>query len=279
MEFIKTIRSSIYGPSFYGEISNKPFGFSLKYYLKLSLLIAVIMTAILSFKILPGLYEFFSQLNQNISAIYPNDLELKINEGVVTSSAQNPYFLDFPGGMKREADLSKFDHFVVIDTQNESLDAIKTYNTMILVTKSDLIFHESNGQIRVHSLRDVKSFTLNKGIINSFLIKIEPYYKLIGPFLSIIIFIGMFIALMLELVYLFFIALLVWAVSSIKKAGWNYAKSYQAGMHLVTFPLIIQYSINTWIKIPFFFTIAAVVMSIINISKIFKETDDHSKQA
>jgi hypothetical protein len=268
MKFIKTFASSIYDPEFFSRLSEIPFRFSMKYFFKFALFFALVATAVISFRILPGIYEFIFQIKPTIVSSFPKDLEVKIQDGTVMTNVQEPYFIKYPNSLdSQNGSLMPPENLIVIDTQSNSLDDLKKYNTMVLVTRNNLIVRNQNTQIEVYSMEKFPNVKINQDLLTSNISKIDPYIKLIGIVITIFVFLGICIALMFELLYLFFLALLIWVVVSIKKISWNYSKSYQAGLHLITLPIILQYTLSRWINIPFFFTIVAVLLAVANIRK------------
>ena len=55
---LEIFKKSIYSPEFYKGLPSEPFSFSLKYFLKLSTILALVVTIIVSFELIPRLNFF-----------------------------------------------------------------------------------------------------------------------------------------------------------------------------------------------------------------------------
>ena len=272
MEFFKNIKNSIYNPEYYSNLLNKPFSYSLKYFLLLSFVVSLLLTIVFSFSTLPKIKSFLDIAGKKAIQYYPDELQITINNGKASTNVNEPYFIKTPEDLK----IKNIDNLVVIDTKNNfSLTEFENYKTLLLLTNNSLIYREKNNtKITIQSLKQIPNYTLNKPALLSFFNKVSPYLKLVYPFFIILMLLFFFSALTLRLFYLLVAALLIWIVAKIKKINIGYSKSYQLGMHLMTLAIIITQLVSLTlprVHIPFLFTAITLLAAIINL-KVISQT-------
>ncbi len=287
MIFLENVKNSIYGPEFYKKLQSKPLSFSFKYFYALASVLAVILTAQLSFQLIPNIARVLAGIGPGIVNNYPSELVITIKNGQASSNVAEPYFIKTPasiagGNSKNEpavtinglqpssSSSSVPENLIVIDTKNQFSEAdFDKYNTFAVLTKTSLASRKDNGKIEIQSLSKIPDWTVNQASIASFVGKIQPFIKFIAPILVLAFFIGFMISFSFELLYLLFAALLIWVVAKIKKFPIGYKKSYQAGLHIMTLPLLVGVvstilNIHITDAIPFFTTITVIIFAIIN---------------
>jgi hypothetical protein len=208
-------------------------------------------------------------MSKDILLYYPDELEIVIKEGKVSTNVQEPYFIKISSDSKN----SLVENILVINTKDSfSLENFKDYKTACLLTEENLVCYDSNQTIKINPLTNIPDFKLDKSIVSSFLTKIQPFFKLFYPFFILVFFITIFIVSLWRMIYLFFGALLIWLVAKIRKVDIGYKKSYQLGLHLMTAPFLIDFLITYVLKllgvsfnIPYFFTIVLVITAVLNL--------------
>ncbi|OGZ26978.1 MAG: hypothetical protein A2365_02630 [Candidatus Nealsonbacteria bacterium RIFOXYB1_FULL_40_15] len=267
------IIKSIYGPDYYREVLTKPFSYSLKYFALFSLLISVLLTAFYSITYIPKAASFLEKAGSGIQDYYPEELEIRIEDGQASSNVKEPYFLKTPSQWKGGQEIK---NLLVIDTESEfSIAKFYEYGTFCLLSKNQLACLNDNGAVEITHLREFGNLTVNKQVVNSFLDKFGSLTKFVYPAMVVGLFIGMFfLTFAVKVVYLLIGAFLVWLASWINKANAGYKKSYQLGFHLMTFPIIIASLIRvishfTYMPhIPFLFSILLFIFALANIRKL-----------
>jgi len=265
MKFFKNIKNSIYSPSYYNSVITKSFSSSLKYFLLFILFLSLLTTIILSFTTIPKIKSSIDTMGKEILRYYPDELEIVIKKGKVSTNVQEPYFIKAP--------ISGLENILVINTMvSFSLENFKDYKTACLLTKENLVCYDENQTIKIIPLTNVSDLKLNKSIVSSFLIKIQPFFRLFYPLLILVFFMVIFIISLWRMIYLFFGALLIWLVAKVRKVDIGYKKSYQIGLYLMTAPFLIDFLIKYVLEplgvplnIPYLFTIALVVMTVLNL--------------
>ena len=99
MEFFKNIKNSIYNPEYYSNLLNKPFSYSLKYFLLFSFIIALLLTVDSSFSALPKIKSFLDVAGKKTIQYYPDELQITIKNGKTSTNVNEPYFIKTPPGI------------------------------------------------------------------------------------------------------------------------------------------------------------------------------------
>lgn len=269
MNFFKNIKNSIYNPNYYKRIIADPFPSSLKYFLLFILLLTLLITAILSFTTIPKIKFFIDTMSKEILRYYPDELEIVIKKGKVSTNVQEPYFIKTSSDSKN----TSLENILVINTKDLfSLENFKNYKTACLLTEENLVCYDANQTIKINPLTNIPDFKLNESIVSSFITKIKPFFRLFYPFFILVFFMVIFIASLWRMIYLFFGALLIWLVAKIRKVDIGYKKSYQLGLYLMTTPFLIDFLIKyvlnplgITLNIPYLFTIVLVIMAVLNL--------------
>ncbi len=269
MGLFKNTKNSIYNPEYYNSLLSKPFSFSLKYFLLFTLIFSAIFALIYSIRIIPPLRNFLNEKSMEILQRYPEGLEITIKKGKVSTNAEEPYFVKFPAG--EMPDGAGIKNLLVIDTRSDFyLEKFYSYSTVILLTRDSVVSQEK-GKVTINQLENFPDFTVNKTVVSSFINKITPYFNLVIPIVMFGMLFGIYAAVSFRLVYLVVAALLIWVIGKIKKVNLDYSKSYKIGLHLMTLPIVVTFSLNfvsPQTSIPFLFTILTVVVAFINLENV-----------
>lgn len=274
MKFIQEIKQSIYGPAYYRELLAQPLSYSFKYFFKLAVWVAFAFTIVGAFVAFPAIHLFFSNASEKVLSYYPQDLEIKVQQGLVSTNVKEPYFIKFPAELKGSVDQPEgapdFDNLAVINTKDPfSIDAFKNYKTLVLITGDSLVTYKNSG-ITIQPLSNVSNFTLNKGKIVSFFEKARPYLRLAYPLIAVGLFLILFLAAVLKLAYMLLVAVFIWYMARVKKISIKYGKAYQLGLHLMTAPMILGALISALdprTHTTFFFTLILLVLAWVNLKR------------
>lgn len=232
MEFLQKIKSSIYDPEFYRNISKKPFSEAIKYYLLFCLLVTIFRIVFLVFPTITMVNAMTQRINTFITT-YPKTLEIKLHQGKLTINQPQPYTIPL-------CDESSTCDNIVIDTQNPNINAYaKQKNVLLLLTKDTAFFQQTNGDIRGYSLAKIGNLRINKQIVTAFVAQISPWIKMSIPILLLFAGIAYYSSYLLTLVYLFFLALLLWLLAKKFAPKMTYSESYKVALHMVTLGIIV----------------------------------------
>ena len=241
MSFLNKIKSSVYDPVFYADVvegrENGPF----KYYLKLSLSLALVFSVASLFMVVPRMKEFLVSAKSKIELSYPKELEVKIKGGVASTNAIEPFVVAIPADIKVVGEeVRRFDNILVIDTKNDfNLERFNSYNTVVLLTKDSFIVEGDNDKLSITPLKSVPDFTVNNENVTKVLGRTDSISKGLSVAVPVLSFVGVFLAYMFKLVYLLLPALLVLILLRIKKLNLNFKKAYSVSMYAVTLPTLL----------------------------------------
>ena len=247
---IKTFKhifvNSLHKPSYYKHVLKSSIWFSLKYLFFLSFLIFFIQILTVVSFIIPkmgSLPELVDNAYTRVFDFYPSDLEVTIDEGILSTNKKNPYYIEIPE-MSEDED---FDHFITIDT-NANIEDYSVYKTTILVTDNSFIYPDNQSSYAVTSVSDLEwSGVFTSKDYQKIVKELEPAFEavpkyapvvllalfvLVPPIVSIFIVLG-------HLIFLLFMSLILWFVSIIMKVELSYQQIYHLGIHSLTVPIII----------------------------------------
>lgn len=276
MGFFKTLRFSIFSPEFYADIQKQSLASGLKYFFLLILLLAGINTLVLSYELgIKVPQEIRSFINQTLNS-FPAQLEVDIDEGQVTTTAAEPFFIPFPQ-FDSETKGESLNNILVIDTKTPfSATQFNQYKTLLWLTKDSLFYQNRDFDQRSIDLSKVENVKINRSFVFEIVGKINPWLKWIGPVLILMVFVGLFLGLSFKLVYFLFLAVLIYFLAAIFKWGLNYSASYKTAIYASTLSLFLDLILfNTGIYtnvygFPFLFTLTSLCIVTINLQNIEK---------
>lgn len=273
MGYLNKIKYSIYSPSFYSTLPKIKGGEAFKYFLLLIIPLSLIQLILIIPDFLSLNKEVPTFISQAMSK-YPKGLEVKITDGKASSNVEEPYFV-------RSSEKSRLSNILVIDTKTPySSQQFADYDTTAWLTR-DTLFVKDTSQTRVIDLKNIGNITINEATINGLIQKLSPYFPLLGVALILFTGLGLFLAYMFKLLYLLFLAVLIWGVAKIFKWNFKYGQSYRIGLFAITLPLLVDLIVSSSSKwthfygFPFMFTIISLVVVIINFTKTNKTTKSH----
>jgi hypothetical protein len=274
MNILHKIKNSIYGKDYYKDLSSKPFSYSLKYFLFITLIVSLFYTFYYSsFSVVPYFKEAAGKLGGEIDKRYPGNLEIYFTDGVISSNAKEPFLLKVTDVFDPKEDHGFFEqgieNLLVIDTKNDvSIDKIRDYKTFLFFSESDIAFYNTKkGEIRVYSVEKIDGFTINKETLLSLAESIKSNQNIILFVIILLVFFALFVGIALNLLYILIIALPVWGIAGIKKMSIGYKKSYQLSLHLITLPLLLDFLLLLLkvSHVPFLFTIILLSLAALNL--------------
>lgn len=233
MSFIQKIKLAIYSPLFYSEITRKSWKNAFGYFFLLILLLSAFQSLFLLKPIFIDLPNQISGLVKSTVSNYPSELEVKIENGKVSSNVKEPFFILIPDSK---------DNLVVIDTKTPySAQKFNEYNTITWVGR-DTLFYQGNteDEIRTMEMSKVGNLTINRSFVSDMADKITPWIKWIGPIIFIFALLGLYLSFTFRLIYLLFLALLIMFVARLSTKKLTYLESYKTGIYAITLGMIVD---------------------------------------
>jgi hypothetical protein len=278
MSIFKQIGQSVYGRDFYAGLRAEKTTFSIKYYLKLGLLLSILPALGWSVFVLPDIRAMLEP--ENVSAIvsnYPAELELKIKDGQFSTNVVEPYSIPVPAGFTESEDStseSKVKNLVVIDTSIESISPsiLKDNSAAFFITKNSIIGPKDGG-LQVISMSEYERFTytLNQAGINTIAQKVAPILSKLLYIAPLFIYIGLFLGFVFLLISILIVSLIVWWILVIKKNSAGYKHAFRVTTHAFTLGLIIDMVYMLFITDEpfswFLLALLAIIVVLINVKK------------
>jgi hypothetical protein len=274
MNFFRDIGKSIYAPGFHKEILSRGTASAVKYFISFIVVIALIKSVFVIVSVGPYLSKAkLAELEQQALMLYPDELAITLDKGIVSSNVEEPYAIPFPetwraGVTEKTNALPK--NLLVISTKSPiQLDSFASYDTMAILGKDTISYYNSDR--KQYETRPISSITMDRMVIDKAKVShgadiALTYARRIGIFLLIgIVPLLTILGLLLgTALYLLFGALVIWLVSTIQGTKLKYGASYRIGLYLITAPalytlLIAPLSPN--LAIPFGGTIILAIVA------------------
>ena len=272
MQFLRTIRKSIYDVDFYITAKTNSSTAALKYY-TLFILCAAFIIAIpiyVSFGIISSQIKETGDIRTRVLALYPDELVLNFQNGHMTSNVEEPYAIPVPSEFAKKTPKN----LIVINTSGSITPAdFDRYDTLAILG-GDAIWTRDTQKDKIEIQR-FDQFGKASVIINkekatewtdiAFRIG-KIFITILLVFLPLIIFVALWIG---YLAYLLFGACIIWLVAKLRKVDLTYGQAYKLGLYLLTLPIL--YSIVTMgpltiFKIPFAFTLILAAVTYANLA-------------
>lgn len=271
MNIFEKIKNSIYSPKYYSEVIAKPFSYSFKYLLVFALLFALVFTIGMTIKFVPVI-KMLQEKAPQLANYFPQELTVTIKDGKATTNVQEPYFIKAPQNPNDKNNVqSDMENLIVINTKDKfDVDTFKSYKTFILLTADSVVYADKDNKITINSLSSIKDFKLDRGQVVSFINMAKPLLAILYPIVFVGAYIGGFLVVLLQMVYLIFGALLIWLVAKIKGIKLGYKKSYIVGMQLMTAAIIITSvlgAISQKLTFTFLFSILLILSAALNLKR------------
>jgi len=278
--FIHVLKNTFTKPSYYKEILKAPFSFSFKFFIFYFFLFAIISTTFVSINFLSKTQSYIRNLPAMLIEAYPEELELKIKNGEVSTNVKEPFKITVKEVEKvfeenkdnvlgaKEKDV---ENILVIDTSG-TMEDFEKYNTAVFITKKNIMYISDKGKYEIFPLSEVGDVTINRSMVEMVVGNLAPLLNFVFPGLVLFVFIGTFVFIPIgKMTYLLFFALVLWIIAKLMKYVLSFGKAYQMGLHLIVitttlFGLLSLFKVN--ITFPFFQTIILSILSIVILSKI-----------
>jgi len=246
--FKQTLIRSVTSLSYYHDVFQAKFTFSLKFFYSYFFLFTALTTSIVFFKNLLPYQSYIQSIPSNLASVYPDELAIAIHNGEVSTNVDEPYFIPietlsslFPDKVTPEELLStaNVQNLLVIDT-NAAVDDLPKLSTLALLTKTSFSFINKNGNIETTPLKNIESVEISKTTVTDLSNKLRPFIPYALPALGILTFVVSFLSFTSwNLIALLYFAFVIWLVGKGIGSNTTYKQSYQMGLHMIIVPTTI----------------------------------------
>lgn len=240
MKLFKTVQSSLYNPDFYIERQKEAFSIAFRYFLKLVVILAFIISAVFTLKFVPVLTSAMNTLPSQ----FPADLAVTVLNGHASTNVSEPYFIPLTDDLRQGRDQPK--NLLVIDTKAVAdVATFEKYDTMVLLSKDFFVTQKggtrSQGSYEIQSLKSFPDITVSQakisewiGVARNWLVPTVIIGFIAGTILVSVVFI---IGYLFELLLL---SLLVFIINLIRKVPVTYGETYKLGLYALTGVVILD---------------------------------------
>lgn len=242
MNIFKQIQKSIFGPDYYkSNVLAQPFTASFKYLIKVILLASLVGIIVFAFGV-PTFYTTVKKMVNTEIANFPDDLTISIKNGVASVNKPEPYSLKFANKIEEKDDAKTPDNILVVDTTKDfSLNTFAAYNTVALMTKTDLVMpKDDKGSLQTVPLSKFGNAEINKSFLSEIESKLIKFFPVIILFVMIFMYIGLFLGFFISTMFMLLIySFAIWLLAKVKgDKEFNYKSAYKVGMHATTILII-----------------------------------------
>lgn len=204
---------------------------------------------------MPQLPQFVDDLRGAARDLYPQELILTLENGVLSTNVEEPYYIDVPSQFA-DIDTGDIRHLVTIDTQ-ANVEDFPSYDTVFLLTDTGFVVPDQEqdraNAYRVYSFEEQlesmsdETVVIDRQLYDSFLGQAMPYFNYIVPGTVVIVLLLVIILpftltsilLITRLIYLIFVSAFLWVIARLLKKHYTYGEVYRMGMHMITVPILI----------------------------------------
>jgi hypothetical protein len=278
--FFKSLPASVYSPAFYAGISKRSFWKGFWYMVGCTFLF--LLLAALTYVIIPYTThrEQIDATIEKFTHVYPEELEIIIQDGQVTTNVEEPYFVSFQElfaewewAQNNPEVFEDVQNLIVIDTVTPySTTQFLDYQTVAWLGLDALYVKDDNG-IEAIPLADAKDVYINKEMADSAVDTIVTQAKAMLPFFAIFTFVAFLIGLVIfRMIYLMIFAVLMLICTSIMGVPNRFEDNYKIGFYAVTLPTFVSLFMPLVsgylpIRIPFLFTLLALIVACVNLDR------------
>lgn len=281
--FFRTIPASIYSPSFYKTIGKRSFWSGFFYVLRLNLILVLIALGAL------GLWYknnrvSIDETSQNFIDLYPDELVLSFQDGVLQSNVEEAYFIQVNNHLFPEKWVSKNEQFsldvLVVDTHNEfTEEQFKNYGTYSWLGSTFFATRNEGGRIEVYPFEEMEmpNFIVTKGLFEEKMMEIWSKTKstLVPSFFASLGFFTLLVSVIYRLIYNLFLACGIWILGKCMDHPMSYDTSYKTGFYAMTLSTLLGAVLLIpspifGMHFPFMFTILSLLVVALNWEAIRK---------
>lgn len=295
--FIYSIVKSATSVDYYYDITQASVFFSIKFFIGFCVIYSIVTGLVLYREYVLPIRPIIQSLpNQVVETVYPEDLVIYIQNGQVSISQPQPFFIPADRlqalmvQLKDQilgANSKSFDYLLVIDTSATTQD-FYDYNTFALLTADTFYYLDpvygrtTPGQVHINAI-PLTGITaiINQQTFHALAAEVIPYLQAAIPFVLIPICIFLVFTLpYLFLVYTLMFALLMLFVAKIIDTTLSYSKCFQISIHLfasVSFAMLALKVVGVNMSIPLLRLTIMLIAGIIIVAHI-KELSLHRRQ-
>jgi len=232
-------KKSLIDVDYYKDLLKVKANFSLKYFLTLAAVAALVTTVRLVVPAIPRVQNTLNSMLDEFSAIYPDDLVITVQGGMWKINKPEPYAIPTPSILQMEdADLPinllVFDHDGTISDLGE-------FDTFVVINNVNLITVNSQNRVEAYPLDTLPDGEFTKANVSEFVQGIRSFTKYVPIIMIVFVLMGtLFYFLIFRMLYLLVVSLILLAAGNVKGMKDSFGTYYKIAMHTLTLPLTIE---------------------------------------
>lgn len=226
---------------YYRKIIKVPLSFSLKYFLFLVFTVNLFFVFFYLLGSNPKEIYYIKNSFSKSLAEFPKELKIYINNGMLQTNIDRPYFMWL--------DLHDKKNLLLVVDQSAMPEKIKQYKANILLTSRYFVLNKNKFNDKAFIIPYEKSsFSFGKETIDQLLLWLNKYFYWF-VFLAMVFSIFLFPLLLfgVSLIYLFSLSLICFVIFKFFYKKNTIMKTFQISLHATTLPFIVQYAINSFL--------------------------------
>lgn len=242
----ETFKRSIYDPAFYKGVADETLSAGLRYYIKFSLFLALMMTLVLGIFLVPqGVVFLKERAPEVVKNYFPTGLTISIKKGEVSVNVEEPYIV--PG---KDATLpllkeQGLENMLIVDTKNDfDVKKFEAYKTFALLTKTEIITQSAKGQITIKQLNEFPDSSINQDWLLSWVEKVQSNMWYIVALGTLGTFIIIFLGYVLYLLVLLLFAFVPLSVAYLRKTPISYSTAYKISLYAILPAIVLKTLLN-----------------------------------
>lgn len=276
-KIFETFKDSIYNPSFYQSATKDTFWNIFRYYSNATLILSLIMTVTLGIVLVPrGVAFVKEQAVDMVKTYYPADLVIHIENGEATANVPMPYVIPVKQITGVAPSENNLQNMIVVDTNREfDKKMFQEHRTYVLLTKTEIVTQNDNGQITIQELRGSPITTLNQEVLLSLIEKVRnsiPIIVTLGLFATFII---LAIGYLVYLIPLLIFALVPFFIAWLRKSSLSYVEAYKISLYAIIPALALKTLLNLMgvFFLPSYFTLLVFMLIVaVNMREVEEPT-------
>lgn len=273
MRLFQLFKKSVFGPDFYSSLGKKPISFSIKYYYSLTIALALVLTAVASYQLIPTVTVFIKDAGQELFGNFPDELVITVKDGSASVNVIEPYAIPLPESSRLRGYFAEGEsprNLLAIDIKSDpSPETVLQYDTAVLITEKYILYRGSEaGSVSSQSFDAFSDIRIDKALVRRVHERLDGVGRFVVPLVVMASFIYFLVRFTLILAYLFIVALLIMLLGRVKGITLGYFHAYRIAVHAASLPLAINaviFGSYHGLSIPYLFTIILLIVAWFNL--------------
>ncbi len=282
MQFLLLVRRSIYDPSFYRSIPQRPFSFTLRYFFTLTVGVAVAASVLVSLRAVPVLRDTLLELGKSFVVAVPQDFTVTIEDGVAQANSATPAVVPFPRALAHSISASSsLQYFLVMDPSTPfQQEKFFRLHTLLWLARDAVGVYDGPSAVKVLPFsREMGKVVLDAAAREKVYIAIQRFIRFLPLVVALFTFFAVGLTLAWTLVYYLIAALLVWGFARLRRVRLRYRDAYLVAVHAGTLGFILYgLSFGGLARVPFLYTFLLLVVVLLNMPAAPRGTQHFSGQ-